>query len=199
MKKQILFSLALAGALTLASCGNGTQNSNTATTAESQAVAATVMDVDSLLASAEMLVDQPITVEGICTHICAKGGGKLFMMGSDDTKTIRVEAGDKIGRFPQDVVNNIVTINGILREQRIDEAYLAQWEEQVKAQTEEKHGENGAGCDSEQKARGEATGAVTAADRIAAFRQRIADRKAKDGKEYLSFYYIDGDAYTINK
>lgn len=199
MKKQILFSFALAGALTLASCGNGTQNSNTATTAESQAVAATTMDVDSLLASAETLVDQPITVEGICTHICAKGGGKLFMMGSDDNKTIRVEAGDKIGRFPQDVVNNIVTINGILREQRIDEAYLAQWEEQVKAQTEEKHGENGAGCDSEQKARGETTGAVTAADRIAAFRQRIVDRKAKDGKEYLSFYYIDGDAYTINK
>lgn len=199
MKKQILFSLALAGALTFASCGNGTQNSNTAATAESQAVAASVMDVDSLLASAETLVDQPITVEGICTHICAKGGGKLFMMGSDDTNTIRVEAGDKIGRFPQDVFNNIVTINGILREQRIDEAYLAQWEEQVKAQTEEKHGENGAGCDSEQKARGETTGAVTAADRIAAFRQRIADRKAKDGKEYLSFYYIDGDAYTINK
>lgn len=199
MKKQILFSLALVGALTLASCGGGTPNSGAVATAESEAAEVKTMDIDSLLASADALVDQPIVVEGICTHICSKGGGKLFMMGSDDTKTIRVEAGEKIGRFPQDVVNNIVTINGILREQRIDEAYLAQWEAQVKAQAEEKHGENGAGCDSEQKARGEATGAVSAADRIAAFRQRIADRKAKDGKEYLSFYYIDGDAYTINK
>lgn len=199
MKKQILFSLALAGALTFASCGSGTPNSTASTASESQAAAVKTMDIDSLLATAETLVGQPIVVEGICTHICSKGGGKLFMMGSDDTKTIRVEAGEKIGRFPQDVVNNIVTIDGILREQRIDEAYLAQWEAQVKAQTEEKHGENGAGCDSEQKARGEATGAVTAADRIAAFRQRIAERKANQGKEYLSFYYIDGDAYTINK
>lgn len=199
MKKQILFSLALAGALALASCGSGTQNTATSAASESQTAEVKTMDVDSLLASADALVDQPVVVEGICTHICSKGGGKLFMMGSDDTKTIRVEAGEKIGRFPQDVVNNIVIINGILREQRIDEAYLAQWEEQVKAQTVEKHGENGAGCDSEQKARGEATGAVSAADRIAAFRQRIADRKAEDGKEYLSFYYIDGDAYTINK
>ena len=199
MKKQILFSLALAGVLTLASCGSGTQNTAASAASESQAAEVKTMDIDSLLASADALVDQPVVVEGICTHICSKGGGKLFMMGSDDTKTIRVEAGEKIGRFPQDVVNNIVTIDGILREQRIDEAYLARWEEQVKAQTEEKHGENGAGCDSEQKARGEATGAVSAADRIAAFRQRIADRKAKDGKEYLSFYYIDGNAYTINK
>ncbi len=199
MKKQILFSLALAGALALASCGNGTNTAGTAATAESSSATAKTMDVDSLLASAETLVDKPIVVEGICTHICSKGGGKLFMMGSDDTRTIRVEAGEKIGRFTQEVVNNIVTISGILREQRIDEAYLSQWEEQVKTQTEEKHGENGAGCDSEQKARGEATGAVSAADRIAAFRQRIADRKAKEGKEYLSFYYIDGKAYTINK
>lgn len=199
MKKQILFSLALAGALTLAACGSGTQHTTTSAASESQAAEVKTMDIDSLLATAETLVDQPIIVEGICTHICSKGGGKLFMMGSDDTKTIRVEAGEKIGRFPQDVVNNIVTIDGILREQRIDEAYLAQWEAQLKAQTEEKHGENGAGCDSEQKARGESTGAVSGADRIAAFRQRIAERKAKDGKEYLSFYYIDGDAYTINK
>lgn len=199
MKKQILFSLALAGALALTSCGSGTQNTAASAASESQTAEVKTMDIDSLLASADALVDQPVVVEGICTHICSKGGGKLFMMGSDDTKTIRVEAGEKIGRFPQDVVNNIVTINGILREQRIDEAYLSQWEEQVKAQSEEKHGENGAGCDSEQKARGEATGAVSAADRIAAFRQRIAERKANEGKEYLSFYYIDGEAYTINK
>lgn len=199
MKKQILFSLALAGALALTSCGSGTQNTAASAASESQTAEVKTMDIDSLLASADALVDQPVVVEGICTHICSKGGGKLFMMGSDDTKTIRVEAGEKIGRFPQDVVNNIITINGILREQRIDEAYLSQWEEQVKAQSEEKHGENGAGCDSEQKARGEATGAVSAADRIAAFRQRIAERKANEGKEYLSFYYIDGEAYTINK
>lgn len=199
MKKYLLCTLALAGALSLASCGGNASTSGNAQTAESQSAATKTMDVDSLLAVAETLVDQPITVEGICTHICSHGGGKIFLMGSDDTKTIRVEAGQQIGSFPQEVVNSIVTINGTLREQRIDEAYLARWEEQVKNQTEEKHGDSGAGCESEQKARGEATGAVSTADRIAAFRQRIADRKAKEGKDYLSFYYIDGSSYTIQE
>lgn len=198
MKKQLLFSLALAGALTLASCG-GNASQNAAETAENQALVTKTMDVDSLLAVAETLVDQPIVVEGICTHTCAHGGTKIFIMGSDDTKTIRVEAGERIGSFPQEVVNNIVTIDGILREQRIDEAYLLQWEAQAKAQAEKTHGTGGAGCDSEQKARGEATGAVSTADRIAAFRRRIEDRKAKEGKDYLSFYFIDGNTYTINQ
>lgn len=199
MNKYMICSVALVGTLTFASCGNGAQNAGTAAASEEQVAVVVTMDVDSLLASGDSLAGKMITVEGICTHICSKGGGKLFLMGSDDTKTIRVEAGPKIGKFTQEVVNNILTINGTLQEQRIDEAYLAQWEAQVKAQTEEKHGENGAGCDSEQKAHGEKTGVVSGLDRIAAFRQRIADRKATEGKEYLSFYYIDGDSFTINK
>lgn len=197
MKKTLLGSLALFGALTLAACGSNTSSNNDTTTAE--ASAARVMDVDSLLSAAETLIDTSITVEGICTHICSHGGGKIFLMGSDDTRTIRVEAGKAIGSFPQAVVNAIVTIRGTLREQRIDEAYLTRWEEQVKNQTAENHGDSGAGCESEQKARGEATGTVSTADRIAAFRQRIADRKAKEGKDYLSFYYIDGESYTIHE
>ena len=77
-------------------------------------------------------------------------------MGSDDTKTIRVEAGTKIGSFKPETVNNLVRITGKLVEQRIDEAYLTEWEAQVKAQTAEKHGTTEQGCASEQKARGEA-------------------------------------------
>ena len=56
-------------------------------------------------------------------------------MGSDDTQTIRVEAGEKIGSFKQETVNNIVRVKGKLVEDRIDEAYLAQWEEMLKSQT----------------------------------------------------------------
>ena len=122
--------------------------------------------------------------------------GKIFLMGSDDTKTIRVEAGTKIGSFKPETVNNLVRITGKLVEQRIDEAYLTEWEAQVKAQTAEKHGTTEQGCASEQKARGEAP-ANSIEERITNFRQRIADRQAKEGKNYLSFYYIEGDTYEI--
>lgn len=198
MKKHLFLSLALTciglAALTT-SCGNGTPAAQTTVT---DTTATSVMEVDSLLAAADGLVDKAIEVQGICTHICAHGGGKIFLMGSDDTQTIRVEAGQAIGRFPQEVVNSFVTIRGTLREQRIDEAYLVRWEEQLKAQTAEEHGTTKAGCESEQKARGEAPAASTE-ERIAAFRQRIAARKAAEGKDYLSFYYIDGESFTIEE
>lgn len=142
------------------------------------------------------LTGKTFTTEALCTHICAHGGGKIFLMGSDDTKTIRVEAGTKIGSFKPETVNNLVRITGKLVEQRIDEAYLTEWEAQVKAQTAEKHGTTEQGCASEQKARGEAP-ANSIEERITNFRQRIADRQAKEGKNYLSFYYIEGDTYEI--
>mgnify|MGYP000566795352 CR=1 FL=1 len=176
------------------SCGNKQQKSASEVTTEQSASSA--LEIDSLLANAENLAGQEVTIEGVCTHTCKHGAKKIFLMGSDDTKTIRVEAGTKIGSFKPETVNNLVRITGKLVEQRIDEAYLTEWEAQVKAQTAEKHGTTEQGCASEQKARGEAP-ANSIEERITNFRQRIADRQAKEGKNYLSFYYIEGDTYEI--
>ena len=133
-------------------------------------------------------------IEGICTHTCKHGATKIFLMGSDDTKTIRVEAGP-LGSFDTKCINAIVTVTGTLKEQRVDEAYLQNWEAKLKAQTEKSHGETAAGCDSEKKARGET--ASTPEARIADFRAKIAERKAATGKDYLSFYYMEASSYEI--
>ena len=45
------------------------------------------------------------------------------------------------------------------------------------------------------KARGETGNTVE--ERIADFRAQIAERKAKEGKDYLSFYYVTATAYQI--
>lgn len=39
--------------------------------------------------------------------------------------------------------------------------------------------------------------ASSVGERIAGFRARIADRKAKEGKEYLSFYHVEGGNYEV--
>ena len=52
--------------------------------------------------------------------------------------------------------------------------------------------------DGENQARGESVASSTE-KRIADFRARIADRKAKEGKEYLSFYHVDGGSYEVLK
>lgn len=194
MKKILLFMVltTVTGCL-LINCKSKTSQSATTQQKTSQSQ---VLEVDDILARSDSLTGKTFTTEAICTHVCSHGGGKIFLMGSDDTKTIRVEAGKKIGSFKPETVNHLVRVTGKLVEQRIDEAYLTEWEAQVKAQTAEKHGTTEQGCASEQKARGEAP-ADSIEERIANFRQRIADRQAKEGKNYLSFYYIEGNTYEI--
>lgn len=194
MKKNFLAILAVSALLgsTISSCGAGSSTPKT-TTATAQD---TVMEVDSVLKNGDKLVGQTVVLEGVCTHICQHGGGKIFLMGSDDTQTIRIDASEQVGSFSPEAVNSLVRVQGTVHEERIDEAFLNQWESQIKSQVIERHGEGGAACESDQKARGEApVGSIE--ERIANFRKRIAERKANEGKDYLSFYSITADSYEI--
>lgn len=194
MKKNFLAILAVSALLgsTISSCGAGSSTPKT-TTATAQD---TVMEVDSVLKNGDKLVGQTVVLEGVCTHICQHGGGKIFLMGSDDTQTIRIDASEQVGSFSPEAVNSLVRVQGTVHEERIDEAFLNQWESQIKSQVIERHGEGGADCESDQKARGEApVGSIE--ERIANFRKRIAERKANEGKDYLSFYSITADSYEI--
>ena len=104
-------------AFVFTSCGNNNTGTNNAGQAQEAPAA---LEIDQVLASADTLANQEITMEGICTHTCKHGATKIFMMGSDDTKTIRVEAAG-LGSFDQKCINNIVRVKGILREERVDE------------------------------------------------------------------------------
>lgn len=197
MKHILLRALAVAlacGACASVSCGGNA--STKAKTRQTEAARPAALEIDELLASADSLAGKTVTIEGVCTHTCRHGARKIFLMGSDDTQTVRVESGE-LGSFDPQCVNSIVRVTGTLDEQRVDEAYLAAWEEQTKAQTGERHGTTEAGCDAEKAARQE-TGA-TVAERIADFRAKIAARKAAEGKDYLSFYYVTATSYEIEQ
>lgn len=190
MKNIFLCLLCGLTALGITSCGNRTaQNSSSA-----RSGIEVPLEIDALLAAADSLNGQTVWIEGVCTHTCKHGARKIFLMGSDDTKTLRVESGE-LGHFDPQCVNRVVRVRGRLCEERIDEACLARWEAQAAAHTAETHGETEAGCDTEKKARGEQ--AATVGERIAYFRRRIAGRKAACGKEYLSFYYVEAVSYEM--
>ena len=185
-------TLLLGMTLGLASCGGDSNKSKAQTSAEEAPPAA--LEVDQVLADPDSLVGDTIKVEGVCAHICKHGGGKIFLMVSDDTKTLRVEAGESIGSFPQETVNSIVRVTGVLVEDRIDEDYLAQWEAQIADQAKEAQGEGG--CAADMKANAEAE-ANTVRERIANFRSRIAERTEREGKAYVSLYHMEGLSYEI--
>ena len=188
--KLMMAALFIAACFTMMSCGGGKK--------QAQNAEETAMSIDEVLEKAADLVEQTVVIEGVCTHTCRHGAKKMFLVGSDDSKTLRIESGE-LGAFDTKVVNNVVTVKGILKEERVDEAYLQDWEASLKAETEEKHG-NGdgeGGCATEKNARGET--ANTTEGRIADFRAKIAVEKEKTGKEYLSFYHIVANSYEINE
>ena len=192
MKTKLMMAAAmLAACFMMVSCGNAKKQSQSA-----EQVSTVAMSIDEVMAKAADLVEQSVTIEGVCTHTCSHGAKKMFLVGSDDSKTLRIEAGE-LGAFDTKVVNQVVTVKGILKEERIDEAYLVDWENRLKAQTEEHHGNGEGGCDTEKNARGET--ANTAEGRIADFRTKIAAEKAATGKEYLSFYHVVAESYEINE
>ena len=189
MKRIFGFLTVVVLAFALFSCNGNKKTENE----ESQS--AKVMKVDEALVEAENHVGDTITVEGLCAHICSHSGRKMFLMGSDDTKMLRVESMELGEPFKQECIEHNVSVKGIVREERIDEEYLKQWEEELANM--EQHGDGEAGCSTEKKARNESDEANTTEKRIADFRTKIAEREAKEGKAYLSFFHIDALEYSI--
>ena len=194
MKTNVFLSFAIGVIITFTSCTNGKK---TEKTESNESKISVTLSVDELMANAEANIGKDVTVEGLCTHLCAHGAGKMFLMGSDESQIIRIQASEEIGAFKQECVNSMVEATGVLVETKIDEEYLLEWEAQLNEQEKEHHGEGEGGCTSEKNARGEQGNTMN--ERIADFRTRIAERSEKEGKAYLSFYHIDGVTYSIQE
>ena len=65
------------------SCSNKQKSTEETATTEQ---ASGAMEIDDLLANAESLTDQEVTIEGVCTHACKHGATKIFLMGSERTQ-----------------------------------------------------------------------------------------------------------------
>lgn len=147
------------------------------------------MNVDDLLTNAASLIDEQVVVDGLCTHVCQKSGMKLFLQGSGEAQTVRVESDATLGKFDPENAGKKVRVWGKLVEERLDEAALQEMEKQLIDSTLVSHGEAGEGCETEQAAEGVTTGS-SEKERINQLRQQITVRKAAEGKEYLSQYHI---------
>ena len=199
MKK--LFAAMAAFAMILAtSCGSKSENN--------EAEVAETISVDSVVAYPEAFLGDTITIEGVVSHLCKHGGRKAFLLGSTENTLFRCEATPEMGgAFPQDCIHKPMAVTGVVVESRMDEAAIQQMEaqhaEQVKMIAEQAGKEQAqaveqaaTGCDTERKAQGMAD-VNSFADQMAAYRARIAERNEKEGKPYLSSYYLVATSYEI--
>ena len=112
MKNFVFLSLVT---LLLFGCGN-TKSDKKESTQVNTEEAVKVYTVDELYENASDLTDKEILVKGTVFHVCQQGGERCFIMGSNENINIRIEAGEKIGTFSQELMGSEIEIVGIFKQ-----------------------------------------------------------------------------------
>ena len=173
-------------AICVASCGKK----------DAEACDKAAFSVDSLMAQAPELEGDTIEVEGLCSHLCKHGGRKAFLVGADSALVLRCEATAEMGgAFAPDCIGKVLTVKGIVCENRIGEAEVAAMEARQAAADSAARAHQA--CETEKKAQGQDS-IDTFEARMADYRAKIAARAEAEGKDYLSFYYIQALSYTVD-
>ena len=194
MKKTSIFTLLAVICMVMISCGGASKGAAEDSTVEA-------LHVDQVLANPDSYLGDTIVIEGVCSHLCAHGGRKAFIAGSADSIMLRCEAFPLMGEaFPKSVVRRPLQVKGILREERVDEAAIQEMirknEEAQAAAAANTELIRDSGCATERTAKGQRN-LTTFEDRINDFRAKIAARQEKEGKDYLSYYYLDAISYDV--
>jgi len=156
-----------------------------------------VYTVQEMIEKAPELVGKTVEIKGIAQHVCATTGKKLFLATADGKRTFRVNAGKDMGRFDRSIIKSVVVAKGVVTENRTYMEDLDKQEAAVlaaeKAQKEPEH------CNSEAKAQGESLTA-TPVQRVQALKAKLQQQIDNGGKNYMSFYTIDGcSKYKVSK
>lgn len=131
--KNYLFILAVL-ALLIAACGSESETEENVDSTETTQVTEDVpmVNIGEFDAVAANFVDKTVKVKGIVDHVCRHGGKKLFLV--DDEGDLHVESDE---RFNDTLMGNEITVTGIVREFRVDEAYcLKEEEDNLKSHSE---------------------------------------------------------------
>jgi len=126
------------------------------------------------------LVDSLIQVQGTVAHTCKEGGKRMFIFDGNPDIRIKIDASDKVDKFDAELEGNDVLVEGYVRELRIDEAYLSNWEKELSQGTsgdEKIHTGIHEGDDEDAAERAQIEG----------YRTQILD----SGTDHLSFYSVE--------
>ncbi|MFH1160796.1 MAG: hypothetical protein V1733_07600 [bacterium] len=136
--------------------------------------------------AAPYYVDQPVWIEGTVMHTCKHGGKRMFIADGNDSVLVEITTGPDIVKFDEALVGSRVHILGVLKEERIDDKYLNEWEAEV-LKPEESHD---AGLHTGTKGH-EDQPKDSKLEQINALREQL---KAS-GKDHLSFYTLEAISF----
>lgn len=182
--KQLFFLFASLFLLTsCASSGSKSDNSETANTTKAAKARSVdiskAVNVASLMKIAAENVDKEVVIKGVVTHVCKHSGKRCFLKDESSDNSIRVEAKGEIGGFNSELNGTRLVVKGVVREKRLSEKYINQWEQKTIDQKEQAEiNENQ--CSAE----------------LANIKE-MRDWMAANNKNFYSVFYVDGINYEV--
>ncbi len=181
MTKKLL-PLLFIGLMFAFSCNQGPKETTEETTIDTVLLAVATFDT-----AASYYVDQTVWIEGTVYHTCRHGGKRMFIVEDNDSVMVEITAGPDVVMFDAALEGSRVHILGILKEERIDDKYLNEWEAEVMTPEEEDH-ETGL----HEGTRGHEDQPKEAKlEQIIALREQLKE----SGTDHLSFYSIEAISF----
>ncbi|MCF8367151.1 MAG: hypothetical protein K9H16_15280 [Bacteroidales bacterium] len=189
IKKLFLFATA---AIFIIACNN-TQTASSEQTAAAEPEVIAVMTTADFNTHPEDFVGKEILIEGTAVHVCKHGGKRMFIIGdTTEVERIQIKAGNEIDAFNVELEGSDVSIVGVVDELRIDEPYLTQWENELKADNPESELKIHRGEEGHEHNEGDPNAEF---EQIDAYRAQLAEQ----GVDHLSFYSIVAKEYKVKK
>ncbi len=172
--KNIIYLITLA--IVVVSCNSTNNQAKEQTTNEK---GTEVFYINDFMQMATDNIGKEVTIIGTVNHVCTHSGRRCFIIDSTGTKSVRIEAKGEINGFNRELIGMDISVTGIVRERRLTNDYLCEWEISVKEKGNEAE-EEGENC--------------------AAELQNIQEMRAwmkENNKDYYSIIYLDGTDYEI--
>ncbi len=140
-------------------------------------------------------VDQTVSLTGTVNHVCQHGGKRLFLMSMATNDRFKVEAGE-VGFFDVALEGSEIKVVGVVKELKVDKAYLDNWEKeacaaeaeneaQIHAKQQEQHAED-------EHAHGEGEHAENPTlKNINNLREQLVESE----QTHLSFYHLEAISF----
>ncbi len=159
------------------------QNESLAAVADEIAVV-NVADFDQ---EAGNYVGKKIQMEGTIDHVCKHGGQRAFLVNTDSDARVKLTPDETLAAFNTEMEGNQVIITGVVEEQRIDEAYIMEWEQEIKSGVvaADDKGE-GSHLGGKVEKGGEGADIDEEMEKVNHLRQKLID----SGSDHLSFYSV---------
>ncbi len=185
--KKFLFAI-IALAFVIVSCENaGHQHEAADSDSKVNVEEIALINLQDFEAKAGDFVGKKIQLKGTVDHVCKHGGQRMFIVNQDSDARVKITPDEEVAAFNTNLEGSAVNIFGIVEEMRIDEAYIMEWEAEIKS-GEPMGDDKGEGTHLGGKVEKGGEGADVSEEM-----QKIIDLRemlAESGSDHLSFYSV---------